>query len=411
MSEPLLQHTFANGLVLVAQPMTAVESAAICIMVPAGATGDPAGQLGSANLLGDLVFRGAGKRSARQLMDYMDWLGLNQSCRTEANYTTFGGVVLSEYLPQALEIYADVLQRPRLLKGGFEPAREQALAYFQGLDDDPAQKLVLKLRQKHLPSPYERDPVGDVPSLEAMSIDSCRVDWSRRYHAQGTIVSVAGRINFQQLVDQVHHCFGSWQRGHLRPIQRKESTGGYFHELLQSEQTQIGIAYPSSAETDSDFFLVQIVADVLGGGTSGRLFTQVREKRGLCYSVSAAHLGYRDFGSMVVMAATSSQRAQSTLDCVMDELHRMQQGITQAELERARTRLKAAIIMESDSTRFCSLALAHSYFVHGRLRPLEELIATIDSITLAAVNRYLAADIPAPVTVVTVGSKALKVPQ
>jgi predicted Zn-dependent peptidase len=186
--------------------------------------------------------------------------------------------------------------------------------------------------------------------------------------------------------------------------------GKFHHEQQKSEQTHIGIAYPSVPETDKDYYTVRLAIEILSGGMSGRLFTEVREKRGLCYSVWAGYSSLKGSGSILGYAGTSNDRAQATLDCVFAELHRLREGVTKAELERAKTGLKASTIMQGESTSARAGAIAHDYFMRGRIRTLEEIKDAIDAVTVDKVNDYLKKHEPGPFTIVTVGPKELKLP-
>src|SRR5689334_11282320 len=136
---------------------------------------------------------------------------------------------------------------------------------------------------------------------------------------------------------------------------------------------------------------------------SGRLFTEVREKRGLCYSVWAGYSSLKGSGSIFGYAGTSNERAQATLDCFIAELHRLQSGVTDAELQRAKIGLKASTIMQGESTSARAGAIAHDYFIRGRIRTLEEVKDAIDAVTVEKVNSYLKVTAPGPFTIVTVG--------
>jgi predicted Zn-dependent peptidase len=186
--------------------------------------------------------------------------------------------------------------------------------------------------------------------------------------------------------------------------------GDYYHEPQPSQQTHIGIAYTSVPETDQNYYAVRLAVEVLSGGMSGRLFTEVREKRALCYSVWAGYHSLKGMGSILGYAGTSNERAQATLDCVVNELHRLSQGVSDDELVRAKTGLKAATIMQGESTGARAGAIAHDYFIRGRIRTLDEIKAAIDSVTLDQVNAYLATHPPGRFTIVTVGPNELKRP-
>ena len=252
--------------------------------------------------------------------------------------------------------------------------------------------------------------MGEKEELEKLTLELVKTDWRQRYHARDAILAVAGNVDFGQLRGQIEQHYGAWNGQPTPSFQLMPPPGQYHHEQQKSEQTHIGIAWPSVAETDSSYYTVRMAVEVLSGGMSGRLFTEVREKRGLCYSVWAGYSSLKDRGSVLGYAGTSNDRAQATLDCFIAELHRLRQGITQAELDRAKIGLKASTIMQGESTSARAGAIAHDYFMRGRIRTLDEIKAAIDGITLQQVNEYLKAHEPGPFTIVTVGPKELKMP-
>jgi predicted Zn-dependent peptidase len=155
---------------------------------------------------------------------------------------------------------------------------------------------------------------------------------------------------------------------------------------------------------------MRLAIEVLSGGMSGRLFTEVREKRGLVYNVSAGYMSLKGQGSILGYAGTSNERAQATLDTVIHELYRLHEGVSKEELDRAKTGLKASTIMQGESTSARAGAIAHDYFMRGRIRTLDEIKAALDSVTLDQVNAWLKKNPPGPFTIVTVGPKELKIP-
>jgi predicted Zn-dependent peptidase len=317
---------------------------------------------------------------------------------------------LAEKVIEGLGTYADILLRPHMPESGFEAARDLALQSLEGIDDEPRQKLMIKLREWHWPSPYGRNPLGQQDHLEKLTVDLCRVDHARRYHAKDAILALAGKIDFQQVKSEVERYFGDWNGSSQSPIEILPPPGNFHHEVAQSEQTHIGLAWPSIVETDPNYYTVRLAMEILSGGMSGRLFTEIREKRGLCYSVSAGYSSLKGQGSILGYAGTSNERAQATLDCFIAELHRLTEGVTEAELARAKTGLKASSIMQGESTSSRAGAIAHDFFIRGRIRTLEEIKNAIDGVSLEQVNAYLKANQPGPFTFVTVGPKELTLP-
>jgi predicted Zn-dependent peptidase len=410
LAERYFQHTFSNGLTLLAEHMPGVQSAAMTLLVPAGSATDPVDRTGSATVISDLVLRGAGLRDNKQLTDYLDRLGLQRSASVGIYHSRFGCAALAPKVMEGLATYADIVRRPRLPEDGFEPARDLALQAVAGIEDEPRQKLLIKLREWHLPSPFGRNTMGQKEHLEKLTHELCVVDYRKRYQPAESILAVAGNIDFVQLKAEVEKQFGDWAGDLPQPVEQMPAPGTYCHQDQQSEQTHIGIAYDSVPETHADYYKVRMAMEVLSGGMSGRLFTEIREKRGLVYNVSAGYSSLRDNGSIFGYAGTSNDRAQATLDTFIAEIHRLSHGVTPAELDRAKTGLKASIIMSGESTSSRAGSIAHDYFMRGRIRTLDEIKSAIDGVTVDGVNAYLAANKPEKFTIVTVGPKALKLP-
>ena len=410
MPERYYQHTFPNGMTLLGEKMPGVQSAAMALLVPAGSSTDPVDRSGAATVISDLVLRGAGERDNKQLTDYLDSLGLQRSSSVGVHHTRFGCAAIAKNVVTGIATYADIVQRPRMPEDGFDAARDLALQALSGIEDEPRQKLLIKLREWHLPSPYGRSSMGQKEHLELLTLDLCKADWRARYSATNTILSVAGAIDFEQVKDEVERHFGPWTARPPEPVKLMPPPGNFHHEDQKSEQTHIGIAYPSVPETHPDYYTVRMAVEVLSGGMSGRLFTEVREKRALVYSIWAGYSSLKGYGSILGYAGTSNDRAQATLDQFIIELHRLSEGVTADELERAKTGLKASTIMQGESTSARAGAIAHDFFMRGRIRTLDEIKSAIDAVGVDQVNAYLKQNKPGPFTIVTVGPRELKLP-
>ena len=410
MSDRYFQHTFENGLVLLGEKMPGMKSVAMTLLVPAGVSSEQAGRVGVSVVLSDLVLRGAGQRDSRALTDHLDYLGLQRSSTVGVYHTRFGAAGVGDKVLEALPAYGDILLRPQLPDEGFDAAKDLSLQSLTGIDDDPRQKLLIKLREQYYPSPLGRNSMGIQGDIEALTVEETRKEHARRYVGSGAILAVAGDVDFDKYRLAVGKHLGQLRKSPVAELPRVSAAGGYKFEEQQSEQTHIGIAYPSIPETHADYYTVRMAVEVLSGGMSGRLFTEVREKRGLCYSVWAGYSSLQGMGSITGYAGTSNERAQATLDCFVGELHRLAEGVTEAELARAKTGLKSSLVMSGESTSGRAGALAHDWFTRGRLRGLEEIKAAIDAVSVDGVNAYLKANLPGPFTIVIVGPKPLKVP-
>jgi predicted Zn-dependent peptidase len=406
--QEVYQHSFANGLTLLAERMEHVRSAALNVLVPAGCAYDPPEHLGIASVLSDLITRGAGARDSRELTLALDNLGLDRDESVGSMHMRFWGATLARNLPAALEIYADILRRPHLPDEEIDAVKALALQDLQGLEDEPRQKVLIELRRRHYPSPLGQDRRGTRDGIESLGADVVRAHYRRLFGPRDTILSVAGNIEWQPLVQQVERLFGDWEAGAGPHLQ--VGTQGSRHEHLAKEttQTQIGIAYPSVPIGHPDYYAAHAAVSVLSGGMSARLFTEVREKRGLCYAVWASYQTFKDRASVVCYAGTTNDRAQETLDVTLGELVRLQEGIEREEVERVQAGLKSALIMQEESTSARAGSLASDWYYLGRVRSFDEIQAAINDLTPKGITEHLRHHPPRDFTIVTLGPKPLR---
>ena len=403
-------HRLANGLTLLAEKVPNVRSAAMSFLIPAGAALDPATALGSANVLSDWILRGAGARNSRELSDYLDGLGVQRGAAAETIFMRFGASMLGRNLAAVLPVYADIVQRPQLPESGFGPARDLALQQLDAIEDEPAQKLSILLKSQHFPEPLGRPTVGRREHLQALTADQLRADFQTRFTPQGAILTVAGDCDFGLVTDLVEKHFGGWHNPPRPAMAEKPAPRGALHLTQQTNQVQIGLAMDSVPESHAHSILIKMAVGVLSGGMGARLFSEIREKQGLCYSVHAGYQSSREQAAILGYAGTGPDRAQRTLDSFMVEIQRLGQGVTEEELEWARIGMKSRTIMQGESPAARAGALAHDFYHYGRPRTLDELRSCIESVALADLNQYLAANPFGPITLVTIGPNALTVP-
>jgi predicted Zn-dependent peptidase len=406
--QEVFQHTFANGLTLLAEPMEHVRSAALNFLLPAGCAYDPPDRAGVGAVLADLLTRGAGPRDSRELTLAMDNLGLDSGEQVGVLHLRCWGSTLARNLPATLEIYADVLLRPHLPDDELESVRSLALQDLRGLEDEPRAKVLVELRKRHYPPPLGNDHRGTAEGLAALTIDDVRRCHARQFRPRGAILSVAGNVEWGPLRDQVGRLFGGWDGEAAPPPAPGPRGDRRAHVAKELAQTQIAVAYPSVPVGDPDYYAAMGAVHVLSGGMSSRLFTEVREKRGLCYAVWATYQTFKDRATVLAYAGTTNERAQETLDLLLHELRRLPEGVEAEEVERVQAGLKASLIMQQESTSARAAALASDWYYLGRVRSFDEIQAAIDGLTPAKVLAHLRRCPPQDFTVVTLGPRELQ---
>lgn len=403
----ILQQTLDNGLSVVLEPMPYLPSASFELLIPVGSATDPLGLEGSAAVLRDWLFRGAGERSSRQLSDALDELGVRRSGNASVEYTTFSAAMLADVLRPALGLFADALQRPQLLDSEFEPAKALALQELASLDDNPVQRMFVALSDQYFASGHGRSPYGSHQALTIMTAEQLRQDYARRVTPRGAILAVAGGIAWEELMLAVEASLGSWQGPPSEPLEVKLRPARVHHLPAETAQVQIGVAYQGVAPGEPGYYEYALATAVLSSGMSSRLFSEVREKRGLVYAVAAVNRAVRGLGYTLGYAGTTAERADETLRVLLYELRRLSQGVSGEELARARTGILSHLVMQGESSGARASALARDTFLFGQPRTLSELRRLIEQVELDTLNDFLATQTEKAFTITTLGPKAL----
>ncbi len=408
MAENFDKHTLKNGMVLLGERMRAVESVAFEFMLPAGAALLPEGFCGAANVIADWIFRGAGDKNSRQLGDALDGLGLHRSNSIASSHLTIASVLESSNLEKAIDLYADIILRPQLESEQFEPARQLAIDEIAALDDDPKQKVMLKLCEIFYPQPLGRSTAGDIEELQNLTPQKTRQLVQNHFNLSQTIFSVAGKYDFDKIIKHTEKLFETSSKKAGQPAHTKPKTERYTHIHNDGAQVHIGLMTPTVRPADKDYYNARVAISVLAGGMSARLFTEVREKRGLCYAIGARYHSLKDFAGIMCYAGTTPEKAQETIDIIIAEFGRLADGISAEEINIAKAGLKSSLILQSESSSSRAGNIGGDYYTLGRIRSLDEIKQKIEHTTADSVLTFLRKNPFKEYTIVTVGPKEIK---
>lgn len=401
---------FDNGLVLLGEPSSSFQSAAFHFLLPAGCAYDTPEEAGLSSLTCEMMLRGAGSRDSRQLISDLENLGVERGESVGVSQASFSGATIADSMLPAMAIYADILRSPHLPADQFEAGQAVCLQEIRGVEDEPGHKLMMELRRRHYPDPWGRPSHGSESALMALEPSDVERFYRARYGPTNAILAVAGRFDWRELEDRVGQLFGDWE-----PQPECEPSEGQKVEVPQhveydSGQSHIGLAFASIPYRHEQYFEAWAAVGILSGGMSSRLFTEVREKRGLCYTVSASLQTQRDRAAVFCYAGTTAERAQETLDVTHQELTRLAEGIEHGELKRLKARIKSGLIMQQESTSARASSLARDWYHLGRVRPIEEVSQRVDALTAGSINAFLRDNPPRDFTVVTLGREPLELP-
>ncbi len=408
MSEQFHIQELDNGLTLLGQTMEGVSSAAMTLLVRGGAAHDPADAEGASTVATEWVMRGAGGMDSRKLNELLDSLGCQHDEGVQSEHISFGAAQLGQNLPQVLAIYRDLLRAPNFADDTFEPCRQLTLQDLASLEDEPARKASILLRERFYPYPLGRCVYGHEESLQIMRPEDVRRHAQTVFSPQQAILSAAGNIDWEALVRLAQEHFGDWQGPPAPAVHASAMPPGELHIPKATAQTHIAIAQAAVPLSDERYYAARVAETVLSGGMSSRLFTEVREKRALVYGVGSRYHSLKSHAGLFTYAGTRPEVAQQTYDVTVGELRRMAEGIEADEMTRAKTQLKASLVMQGESTSARSSALASDWYHLRRLKSLQEISDAIDAVRVEQVLEYLKAFPPDPLTVLVIGPEPLK---
>jgi predicted Zn-dependent peptidase len=298
-----------------------------------------------------------------------------------------------------------MILKPSLKEDQFELARQLAIDGLLSLDDNPRQKVMLKLREQFYPSPLGRSPVGEVPELKALTAQTVKQIIKDKFNLSQTIFAIAGKYDFDAVCQRIESLFDVEQQTTVEPVKISPGAGAYTHIDNDGAQVHIGLMTDTARPIDEDYYNARVAVSVLSGGMSARLFTEVREARGLCYAIGARYHNLKDAAGIMCYAGTTPDKAQETLDVVIEQFNKLSDGISEEEIQRAKVGLKSSLILSSESSRSRAGAIASDYYMLGRVRSLDEIKDKIEQTNVDSVLQFLRSNKFEDFTIVTIGPK------
>ncbi len=394
---------FQNGLTLIGEPMEGVSSVAFTILIPYGAAFDSDDKLGLCNTFTELLPKGAGGLDSKDFSDACERIGFHKSISCGSEASSISGQLLGENLYLALKLCKDLILDAAMPEEELPAIKSLILQDIKAIEDEPASKIMDVMTEHYYPYPFSRPSLGTEDSVSSLTIDDVRSFYKKRMVPKGTILSVAGNFDWNKLKEEVGLMFGDWQ-GESERIQFNQDFAlekDIFFEK-DTKQVQIALAYPSVSIEDPSYYTARVWVNILSGGMSGRLFIEVREKRGLVYRVGASHSSLRGRSAIHAVAGTTPDNAVECIQVMLNELGGGE-PLKPEELDRAKVDLKTKVIMQSESTSARASSMAHDYWNLKRVRTISEIKSGIDSVSLDLINAYNKSYPVQKMTLVTLG--------
>ncbi|WP_170582879.1 M16 family metallopeptidase [Ruegeria arenilitoris] len=378
-----------NGFRIVSEQMPGLQSAAIGIWVTAGGRHERIEQNGIAHFLEHMAFKGTERRSALQIAEAIEDVGGYINAYTSREVTAYYARVLKDDVALAMDVIGDIVLNPVFDPREIEVERGVILQEIGQAHDTPDDVIFDWLQeQSYRDQPLGRPILGPSERVSAFSRDDLSAFVAEHYAPDQMILSAAGAVNHDQLMKLAEEMFGHLQpRKGLLP-EPARFTGGEARRDKALEQAHFALALESPGYRDDEIYTAQIYSTALGGGMSSRLFQEVRETRGLCYTIFAQTGAYADTGTTTIYAGTSADQVGELATITIDEMKRAAEDMSPEEVARARAQMKAGMLMGLESPSNRAERLARLVQIWGRVPPLEETVAKIDAVSTADVRAF-----------------------
>jgi predicted Zn-dependent peptidase len=396
--------TLDNGMRVLTDEMESVETVSLGVWVDVGTRHEPAEINGVAHLLEHMAFKGTERRSALDIAAEVEAVGGHLNAYTSREHTAYYAKVLKENVALAVDILADILQHSIFDPKELERERAVILQEIGQAFDTPDDIIFDLFQERAFPDQAMGRPVlGRAEIVRGIDRDTVASYMRRHYAAGGMLLAAAGNIDHDALVALARRAFVHLSADGVASGEPARYVGGDLRESRDLEQVHVALGFPGFAYGDPDYYAASVVSSALGGGMSSRLFQEVREKRGLVYSIYSFTHAYSDGGLFGIYAGTGEEEVEELMPVLCDEISRLADGLDPSELERARSQLKAGLLMSLESTTArCEQQAAHM-LVFAKPLDLGEMVARIDAVDAAAVLRVARRLRTAPPTLAALG--------
>jgi predicted Zn-dependent peptidase len=380
--------TLANGLRVVTEDMPWVETVSLGVWVDVGTRNEPAAINGVAHLLEHMAFKGTERRSARAIAEEIENVGGHLNAYTSREQTAFYAKVLKEDVPLGVDILSDILQHSTFDPEELERERTVIIQEIGQAQDTPDDVIFDKFQECAYPGQAMGRPVlGEAEIIKTIDRASVAGYMSQHYSADRMVLSAAGALDHDRLVELAQRSFIDLPPYRGEPVEAARYQGGDLREDKDLEQVHLVLGFPGVSYADDDYYVASTLSTILGGGMSSRLFQEIREKRGLVYTVYSFASSYADGGIFGVYAGTGEDEVEELMPVLCDEIVKSADTMTEQEVARARAQLKASILMGLESTSSRCEHVASQLLIYGRPIESKELVRKIDEVDLGAVRR------------------------
>lgn len=372
-----------SGLTVVTDAMPHLETAAVGVWAGAGGRDEQVNEHGISHLLEHMAFKGTTTRSARQIAEEIEAVGGDINAATSAETTAYFARVLKADVPLALDVLSDILTNPTFELDELEREKNVIVQEIGAAQDAPDDVVFEHLQELSFPEqPIGRSLLGTPDTLASFNRDALRRYLSAHYRAPNMVVAAAGKVDHDAVLRDVSRLFAGFSSQAAARPPAAHFGGGTRVVYRELEQAHMMLALEGVSITDPGNFNLEVFTNALGGGLSSRLFQEVREKRGLCYSISTFHWAYADTGLFGLYTGADAGDAPELMKIVVDEMNKAVHDLTEVEVNRVKAQMKAGLLMAMESCSSRVHQLARHVFAFGRPLTPAEIVARIDAVTV-----------------------------
>ncbi|HYC94638.1 MAG TPA: pitrilysin family protein [Sphingomicrobium sp.] len=396
----------ANGLTVAIDPMPGAQSAAIGLHAFVGSRSEAEGKGGLAHLVEHMVFKGARGRDARAIAEAIEDVGGSLNAWTSRDQTAFHARTLAPDVGLALELIADLVRAPKLDEAELEREKLVILSELGECLDAPDDLIHDRLFEAAFgDQPLARPVLGNEATIRGLSRADCAQWLGEQYRPERLVISAAGKVDPGHVLLLAEALFGDLEAKAPPAIPSAQFTGGIRSDRRSAEQTHLALAYPGVPASDPTAPALSLFAQAVGGGMSSRLFQELREERGLAYSVYSWTQGFADTGLFGINLAADKARATEALNLARETVERAAEELTEAELKRARAQVEASILMALETPQGRADAMGRSIEIFGRIMTQEEMLAELRAVDVESARAAGRATLDGPRAIASIGGK------
>ncbi|MFZ3131988.1 MAG: pitrilysin family protein [Desulfosporosinus sp.] len=381
-----------NGVRIITEEIEHVRSAAIGLWVGAGSRDEREGYEGISHFMEHMFFKGTEHRTAQVLAESLEAVGGQLNAFTTKEYTCYYAKVLDEDLDLAIDVLSDMFFHSLFDDKEIEKEKNVVIEEIKMYEDSP-DELIHDIFSEHVwnEHPLGKPILGTEESIRALSRAKIMLFLSEHYAPDNVVIAVAGKIKHEDVVAKLSDQFGTFQRGGRRVLEGTPIGHAVeYYQKRDTEQMHILLGVPGLGQDDDDIYAMHIFNNILGGGLSSRLFQEIRERRGLTYSVYSYHATYVDTGLFAIYAGTSPKNTKEVSECILQELKEIrQQGITEGELARTKAQIKGGLYLGLEAVSSRMSRLGKTELTYNRVLSPEEVVEKLKKVTLEDVSRLI----------------------